>query len=462
MSDLPILFSAPMVLAHIEARKSQTRRLLTPRMVRFFDGHGKSWQPSWEQLVLALEEAADFRRVDGSTWTWTAKAAPHQHAERTHWMADLHVAPGDRLWIRETWRTGVSLDAHKPTEIEKMVKEAGYRKPWCPVQYEADKASVGSVADFGGDWGKTRVAIHMPRWLSRLTDTVTDVRVQRLQEISEHRQKAEREKNLPGEIDRDTYSLQRYLELAAEGQTVALDILFAPEWAMTEVPQPEWQEIARNRPRLLTRKSAAFLGYCRQQANKYGIKGSRVAAARNALALLADLEAKHGTTPKLREFATEVEALVGEHSALIDIELANGNTIRHWDVCGRKMPFTTSVKTAREIMQRLVDEYGQRALQAEQQQGIDWKALSHAVRVGNQALELLRTGHVTFPLPNAAHVLEIKKGERPYQEVGAEIERLLEEVEAAAEVSPLPAEPDHAWIADFVAEIHRREVCRAS
>lgn len=185
MSDLPILFSAPMVLAHIEARKSQTRRLLTPRMLRFFDGHGKSWQPSWEQLVLALEEAADFRRVDGSTWTWTAKAAPHQHAERTHWMADLHVAPGDRLWIRETWRTGVSLDAHKPTEIEKMVKEAGYRKPWCPVQYEADKASVGSVADFGGDWGKTRVAIHMPRWLSRLTDTVTDVRVQRLQEISE-------------------------------------------------------------------------------------------------------------------------------------------------------------------------------------------------------------------------------------------------------------------------------------
>lgn len=110
-------------------------------------------------------------------------------------------------------------------------------------------------------------------------------------------------------------------------------------------------------------------------------------------------------------------------------------------------------------MQRLVDEYGQRALQAESQKGIDWKALSHAVRVGHQALELLRTGNVTFPLPNAGRVLEIKKGERPYQEVSAEIERLLEDVEAAL-VSPLPEQPDYEWIDEFVADVHRREVCR--
>jgi hypothetical protein len=273
---------------------------------------------------------------------------------------------------------------------------------------------------------------------------------------------AEGIKNQPGEIDSDTYSLQRFLGLVAEGQTVALDILFAPEWAMPEAPQPEWLEIVANRPRLLTRKSAAFLGYCRQQANKYGIKGSRVAAARNALALLTELELKHGTTAKLGDFASEVEKLVGDHSTLVDIEVANRtNTIRHWDVCGRKMPYTTSVKTAREVMGRLVDEYGQRALQAEKQEGIDWKALSHAVRVGGQALELLGTGRVTFPLLNAEHVLSIKKGERPYQEVSAEIERLLEAVESAARVSTLPDEPDHAWIEDFVADVHRREVCRS-
>lgn len=52
------------------------------------------------------------------------------------------------------------------------------------------------------------------------------------------------------------------------------------------------------------------------------------------------------------------------------------------------MPFTGSIKSAREIAQRLVNEYGQRALQAERNEGIDWKALSHAVRVGREALEL--------------------------------------------------------------------------
>lgn len=290
-----------------------------------------------------------------------------------------------------------------------------------------------------------------------------DILLQRVRgTVAQHpAKKAEGVKNLPGEIDSDTYSLQRFLGLVAEGQTVALDILFAPEWAMPEAPAPEWLEIVANRPRLLSRKSAAFLGYCRQQANKYGIKGSRVAAARNALAVLSELELQHGTTPRLKDFAAEVEKATGDHSELIDITLASGNVIRHWDVCGRKMPYTNSVKACREIMQRLVDEYGQRALLAERQEGIDWKALSHAVRVGGQALELLGTGRVTFPLLNAEYVLAVKKGERPYQEVGATIERLLETVEAAAKVSRLPDEPDHAWIEEFVADIHRREVCRS-
>jgi hypothetical protein len=55
------------------------------------------------------------------------------------------------------------------------------------------------------------------------------------------------------------------------------------------------------------------------------------------------------------------------------------------------VPLTASIKTAREILQRLVTEYGQRALQAERNEGVDWKALSHAVRVGREALELFET-----------------------------------------------------------------------
>lgn len=288
-----------------------------------------------------------------------------------------------------------------------------------------------------------------------------DILLQRAKgSINSARPKAEKEKNLPGEVEEESYSLQRYLELASEGQTVALDVLFAPEWSMTEPPSEEWRKIVANRHRIVTRKSAAFVGYCRQQANKYGIKGSRVAAARSALRLLSGLVDRYGTTSKLGQFDHEIhEALAGvEHAAVAPIVLGNGMEIMHLDVCGRKMPFTSSVKNARDIVQRLVDEYGQRALQAESQQGVDWKALSHAVRVGTQAIELLRTGHVTFPLPNRDHVLDIKLGRLPYQDVSREIEGLLVAVEEEAARSSLPDQPDHKWIESFVADVYWRDV----
>src|ERR1700731_1883691 len=172
-----------------------------------------------------------------------------------------------------------------------------------------------------------------------------DILLQRAKgSVSNQRPKAEGEKNYAGEIDEEAYSVQRYLGLAANGQTVALDVLFAPRWSMVETPAPEWEEIERNRSRLITRKSAAFLGYCRQQANKYGIKGSRVAAVRLAFELLGAELDRRGSTAKLAEFEPEIAVLTAahEHMALMDIEGATDVTgtkrsVRHWEVCNRKM-----------------------------------------------------------------------------------------------------------------------------
>lgn len=278
--------------------------------------------------------------------------------------------------------------------------------------------------------------------------------------ISTKRPKAEGEKNYAGETDEEAYSLQNYLRLLSEGQTVALDVLFAPVSAWTQECDGDWNEIFNNRHRLLTKRSAAFVGYVRQQANKYGIKGSRVAAARSALEILKDGEDRHGTVAKLSAIWPRVEIAceANEHLAIEDIEQVSGQRILHWSVCGRKLGITTTIKMGRECVQKLVDEYGARALQAERQEGIDWKALSHAVRVGRQALELLQTAHVTFPLPYAEHVKAIKLGQRPYQEVSAEIEELLETVEREAVQSTLPDSADMGWIEDFVERVYRREV----
>ncbi|WPE19942.1 DNA polymerase beta superfamily protein [Shinella zoogloeoides] len=280
--------------------------------------------------------------------------------------------------------------------------------------------------------------------------------------LSNARPKATGEKNYAGEVDEEQISLQKFLQLAAEGQTMALDMLFAPEYAIEGEPAWEWREIIANRHRLLTRKSAAFIGYARTQANKYGIRGSRVASSRAALAMLNGAIETHGAAEKLAVVGAKVKAMVGsyQHMSIVEDVTPHGQRVEQWEVCDRKMPFTASIKNARDIMQRVVDEYGRRALMAETQQGVDWKALSHAVRVGEEAVELLSTGHVTFPLPKATHIVDIKLGKLLYQDVAAEIESLLERVEQAAAESTLPEEPDHDWISDFVEYVHEAEVLR--
>lgn len=287
-----------------------------------------------------------------------------------------------------------------------------------------------------------------------------DILLQRAPAISvQTRDKVRGEKNMPGDIDCEAYSVQRYLDLLAEGQTVALDMLFAPDSAMTIEPDPLWREIQANSPRLVSRRASAFLRYCRQQADKYGIKGSRIAAARKAHEMLIEAMSRHGAAARLAEIASAVESLArDDHILIVEQTAPNGALVRLLEICGRRVPFHASLKTACELAARLIDEYGERARQAERNEGVDWKALSHAVRVGHESLELLRTGRITLHLPNAEHVREVKAGALPYATVAAEIEGLLTEVERAAASSVLRDEPDRDWIDSFVLRAHRDAV----
>jgi hypothetical protein len=284
--------------------------------------------------------------------------------------------------------------------------------------------------------------------------SASDILLQRVKssDRQDRRQKDEGEKNLPTDVDNESYSLQYYFELLASGQTVAIDMLFAPE---PEVTTPLWKMIQRNKDKLITKKASVFLGYCRQQANKYGIKGSRVAAARAASEMFTNLYKDQSSITKVGEFSPFFAQLIEDHPDHIRIAYYDDpkgvrDSETYLEVCNRKVPFKASVKLAAEIFTKIFDNYGARALQAESNEGVDWKALSHAVRVGHEALELMSTGKVTFPLHNAAHILEIKQGKWEYESVASEIEGLLEKVEKAEKVSVLPDEPDYEWIDRFV------------
>jgi predicted nucleotidyltransferase len=268
-------------------------------------------------------------------------------------------------------------------------------------------------------------------------------------------------KNAPGDTDVECYSLDKFIKLFTEGQTVAIDMLFATPTLQPEQYTSTWSELWSNREKLLSRQCAPFLGYCRKQAAKYGIKGSRVAAAREIVNALNQAIGARGLNEKLGTLQEELEQFAAshEHAEIIEVEIVSqGKTIKHLSVCQKKAPFTITLKEAHAIYKRLLDEYGERAVQAEASEGVDWKALSHAVRVGTQSLEYLRTGFVTFPRPDAAHLLEIKLGKLPFAQIAEEIEGLLEEVEEVAQSSSLPDKPDAAWCEEFIFDVYSPQI----
>lgn len=285
--------------------------------------------------------------------------------------------------------------------------------------------------------------------------------------IQSKRKKLPGEKNTKDDVDYELFSLDRFIELLYEGQTMGLDMLFAPESSITYV-NPEyayiWEEIRKNKDKMLSRNVTAFVGYARKQAAKYGVKGSRIGAVR----IVLDFLKSKPLHDKLSKYESEILSLIASTSEYVSMEKTplveivelpvhkNGPMTKYISCCGRKVQFTNKIMDAMKVYQRVFEEYGTRALQAETNQGVDFKALSHAVRVNCEAIELLNTGKITLPLPNSKEILAIKKGEVPYGIVATAIEVGLKDLEAARAISALPDKPDYSWATNFANREYRK------
>ena len=296
-------------------------------------------------------------------------------------------------------------------------------------------------------------AVHIP--------DAEDILMQRVRnEITVGPNKKAGQKNSAGDVDAQSHSLQHYLQLLAEGQTGAIDMLFAPDNMLLRSSHI-WDQVRMHKDRLICKRSAAFVGYCRQQANKYGIKGSRVAEVKAVAEYLARECSLLGTHRKVYEISAGLELLCGEHTSFEE-ETTRGRKETYFVCCNRMVGLNNTIGEAYRIFNRIFEEYGERARKAQSNEGIDWKALSHAVRVGGEAIELLTTGNVTFPLPNATHVLDIKLGKLSYNQVAEEIEQLLVGVEEASAKSKLPAEADQDFIDHLVYDEYMNAVLESA
>ncbi|TKK11934.1 hypothetical protein PflCFBP13510_12230 [Pseudomonas fluorescens] len=173
IKERPILFSAPMVRAILDGRKTVTRRA--------FKGHQiPQWSPEDPEMGMGDDWHAVGQHhrcygfiVSGATEADCAK-------ELAKVGACPYGRPGDRLWVREAWQTDAQLNSVTPRDLSHGE----------PIQYPADwdfrQTGCAMIKP-----GKIRPSIHMPRWGCRILLEITDVRVERLQDISEDQAKAE-------------------------------------------------------------------------------------------------------------------------------------------------------------------------------------------------------------------------------------------------------------------------------
>ena len=267
-------------------------------------------------------------------------------------------------------------------------------------------------------------------------------------------------RNTKDDIDDEQFSVSEYLRLLCEGQTMALDMLFTPESFYLDhyknysmCGDNPWYIIKANKDKFLHKGVSAFIGYTKTQAAKYGVKGFRIAALKETIDFLDICEYS-----KLAEKKDLIEEFVkkqdNEFIKITDIKGPNGSLEPHLEVCNRKVPFHANFKYAKEIFQRIYNNYGARAMLAEKNEGIDWKALMHAVRVAREAEELLLTGNITFPRPEKDLLLKIRKGEMAYKEVEQIIEEGLNNIDIWQAKSILPEKPDYKFVEQLVHEFN--------
>lgn len=147
MKEYPIIFNTEMVRAILDGRKTQTRRVMNNQPCTLSG-----------ETISVQQDDFNFR--------WVGDL----HNDTSGWFPCPLGKIGDRLWVRETWRKFDFSDECGCSEYPCGCPENG------AIMYRATQDDGES---------KWRPSIHMPRWASRIILEITDVRVERLQDISE-------------------------------------------------------------------------------------------------------------------------------------------------------------------------------------------------------------------------------------------------------------------------------------
>jgi predicted nucleotidyltransferase len=255
-------------------------------------------------------------------------------------------------------------------------------------------------------------------------------------------------KNTADDVDSEIYSLQYAIDLAIKGETVMLDMIHAPK-GWEEITSPEWEFIKANRAKFYTKKLKAYIGYVKIQCAKYSIKGSRLEAIERVIKILSQFDPED----RLEKHFDEIQESEYIKKVVIDDSQEQDN--RALNVSGKLHTIRSKCGYINACLQKFYDSYGERAKLAKENKGLDFKALSHAMRASKQLEEIYLTGDLKYPLKDAQLLLDIKLGKKNYvKEVAPMLEEMVEKIEVLAKNSKYPEEADKKFWNDWLVSLY--------
>lgn len=252
------------------------------------------------------------------------------------------------------------------------------------------------------------------------------------------------------EEDSSIFSLQKALNLAAQGQSLMIELMCAPPDKVA-VTSDLWKYIQENRKMFFTKKLHAFCGFAKSMSSKYSVRIDRL----NEVELILSFLNKHS----LRWMGDRAVTLgnywddlpVSANAIKTTNERNKGQDKRVYQVCGRELQATVPIIYIYDTIKGIVASYGERVKNAKDGK-LDFKALAHAFRVGLQCKEIVDTGDLHFPLKDAEWLRELRLGHINFIEnaLDKKLDDLIVEVQTKMDASSLPASVDQKWVDEII------------
>lgn len=319
--------------------------------------------------------------------------------------------------------------------------------------------------------------------------SLEDYLLQKIQKTITNNTNNHHSKNTNTDIDDQLFSLNYFIQLCINGDTYAIDTLHAPQ-GWEEITSDVWEDLKAKRHLFYSKNLKSYIGYCKGQAAKYSIKGSRLDTAKKIVEWCEKTIEESKKIPADMTFQAYLKHIHFHNTNAIPENvptiyksyqeaIANGNSnvkgtkiIFHlqnipnleytktylfynednsldlqksyYEIFDKKFHLSDYIESIYKSLSHFCKEFGERAELARQNQNIDWKAIHHAFRAGYQLQEIYETQNLIYPLQEKEFLLKIKQGKFHYidDKINVKLEELIEKVQDLSKNSTFPEKCD--------------------